>query len=75
MIYYKYRKANTLLSKNMNYSNCCGVETHAEKGEIIMCKACKEWAVAEPEESENNFWKYAVPVFLVLAVIYFISRI
>lgn len=24
---------------------------------------------------ENNFWKYAVPVFLVLAVIYFISRI
>lgn len=24
---------------------------------------------------ENNFWKYAVPTFLVLALIYFISRL
>ena len=58
----------------MNYSNCCGVETHAEKGELIMCSNCKEWAVAESEETESPFWKYAVPAFLVLALIYFISR-
>jgi len=45
-------------------------------------KNSHDWLINELEENgwkngnkENNFWKYAVPVFLVLAVIYFISRI
>lgn len=59
----------------MNYSNCCGVETHAEEGELIMCRDCKEWAVAESEETESPFWKYIVPIFLVLAVGYIIIRL
>jgi len=43
-------------------------------------KNSHDWLINELENNgwkrkENNFWKYAVPVFLVLAVIYFISRI
>lgn len=49
-------------------------EQLVEKGELIMCGNCKEWAVAESEETESPFWKYAVPIFLILAVMYFIIR-
>jgi hypothetical protein len=46
-----------MLPKNMykqTYSNCCGVETSADQGELIKCSACKEWAIADYEDNEFN---------------------
>lgn len=58
----------------MNYSNCCGVETHAERGELIKCSACKEWSVAESDYEESNFWKYVPKIVTLIAVIYFATH-
>jgi len=42
-------------------------------------KNSHDWLIHELEENgwkrkESPFWKYAVPTFMILGVIYFISR-
>ncbi len=51
---------------------------YIKSGDLVTVKDGKCYKMdpieIETTHAESNFWKYAVPTFLVLGLIYFISR-